>query len=175
MTPEQQSILTLIAVSIAGLSLLISLFSLGWNVYRDVVLKARVKIRFNLSQIHHQTFPKPIDTLILSATNMGPGQIKVMMIQLRITTWWRRLIRRTKNSVMIHDYENPLSGKLPARLDAGSGIDLLIQYEKGCFFSKDFTHIGLSDSFGRVNWAKRSEVEEAREAYLNRFEKKKDE
>jgi hypothetical protein len=169
MTSEHQLVLTIIAVSIAGLSLLISAFSLGWNVYRDVVLKARVKMRFSLSHIHHSTFPKPIDSLVLSTTNMGPGQISLSMIQLRAAPLWRRLLRKTKHAVMIHDYQNPLSGQLPAYLDVGERIDLLIRYERDCFLSEDFTHIGLSDSFGRIHWASAKDVKQARKAYQKKF------
>lgn len=171
MAAEQKHILTMIAVGIAGLSFILSIFTLGWNVYRDIVLKARVRVSFGLSELHHPTFPKPIETLILSATNMGPGQIRASMIQLRIAPLWRRILRKTKHAVMLHDYENPLSGKLPARLDVGEGVDLLIRYETDCFLGKDWTHIGLSDSFGRVHWAKPSEIKKAREAYQKKFGK----
>ena len=171
MTPKQQLIYIAIAVIISGLSLLISVFSLGWNVYRDVVLKARVKMQFSLSKLHHPTFPKPIDSLILTATNMGPGKITFNMIQLRVVApWWKRLFCRAKNAVMIPDYENPLSGMLPVKLDVGEKIDLLLKYKKDCFLDKDYTHIGLLDSFGRVHWASASEVKEAREKFRKFFE-----
>jgi hypothetical protein len=70
---------------------------------------------------------------------------------------------------MIHDYQNPLSGQLPAYLDVGERIDLLIRYERDCFLSEDFTHIGLSDSFGRIHWASAKDVKQARKAYQKKF------
>lgn len=163
MTPQQQFVFTLAAVIVAGLSLLISVFSLGWNIYRDVILKPQLKVRFSLSDVIHPTFPKAITSLILSATNLGPGQIKCSLIQLRVAPFWRRLFRKTKHAVMIHDYENPISGKLPAKLEVGEGVDLLIRYQEDCFLGEDYTHIGLSDSFGRVHWASPSDVAKARQ------------
>lgn len=175
MTPDQQLLFTLGAIIIAGFSLLVSAVALGWNIYRDIILKPRLKMRFSLSVIHHQTFPKPITTLVLSATNMGPGQIKCSMIQLRTAPLWRRIIRKTKHAVMIHDHENPLSGQLPARLDVGEGIDLLIRYNAECFLSEDITHIGLSDSFGQIHWAARKDVKRARKSFQRDFGDKKGE
>jgi len=157
---------------IAVVAIVISAFSLGWNVYRDVVLKARIKIKFSLSDLLHPTFHKPIIYLVLSAINIGPGKVKVCIIQIRKAQFWRRLLRKTEHAILIHDYENPISSKIPADLDVGESVDLLIRYEQDCFLEKDFTHIGISDSFGRVHWASHSDVKKAKKQYLERFGKK---
>jgi len=166
------TVLPLLPIGISLLALCISVLALGWNIYRDVVLKPRLKTRFSLSTIHHSTLPQPFETLVLSATNFGPGAIKCSMIYLKVAPLWRRLLRLTRLAVLFHDYENPLSGKLPTSLEVGEGVSLLISWREDCFLGEGYTHIGLCDSFGRVHWAPPKHVRKAREAYQKRFGKK---
>src|SRR5438309_11493257 len=94
------------------------------------------------STINGAGFDEPYETLALSAINFGPGAITCSMIQLKQAPIWRWLLRKTKHAVLIHDYENRLSGQLPRKLEVGEKIDLLIRWERDCFLSKPFTHIG---------------------------------
>jgi len=73
---------------------------------------------------------------------------------------------------MLHDYSNPLSGKLPARLEVGETIHLLIPYDEDCFLREKDTHIGLSDSFGRVHWAPARDVTKAKREFRKDFKTK---
>lgn len=43
--------IALIAVAISILSLVVAAFSVGWNVYRDVILKARLKVSVGVSVV----------------------------------------------------------------------------------------------------------------------------
>ena len=169
MTQVEEFTFAVWALIIAGLSLIISVFSLGWNVYRDVILKPRLKLRFSLSTLFHPTFSEPITSLILTATNLGPGSITCGMIHLKTAPFWRRVIRRTKHAVLLHDYQNPLSANLPAKLQIGEKIQLMIPYEKNCFLCEDVTHIGIADTFDRVHWAPARDVRKARKDYRRDF------
>jgi len=42
---------------------------------------------------------------------------------------------------------------------------MLIRYKRDCFLKGDSTHIGLSDSFGRIHWASKKDVKKARQAF----------
>jgi len=165
------TVLRLLPIGISLLALCISALVLGWNIYRDVVLKPRLKMRFSHSHIHHSTFSQPFETLVLSATNFAPGAIKCTMIYLKDAPLWHRLLRLTRLAVMFHDYENPMTGKLPTSLDVGEEVSLLIDWREDCFLGRGFTHIGLCDSFGRVHWAPPKDVRKAREAYQKCFGK----
>jgi len=167
MTPE--IIIKFAPIGISILALCVSGISIGWNIYRDIVLKARLRVSFSLREIMGPSIPMPIKTLMLSATNFGPGHIRCCMIQLRTAPLWRKLMRRSKRAVLLHDYTNPLSGKLPSRLEVGDTLDLLIPYDKDCFLREQCTHIGLSDSFGRVHWAPARDVPEARQEFKKDF------
>ncbi len=158
-----------IAILISCASILIASLSLGWNVYRDIVLKAKLKVRFMIGLITHPTFNEPLERLIISATNFGPGKIKCAMLFIKSSSLWKKITKKTKLAVLIHDYTDPLSGNFPCELDIGDGRDFLLKFDKDCFLSKDWTHIGIKDSFSRIHWAPRKHVKEAQKSYLEKF------
>ncbi len=81
------------------------------------------------------------------------------------------LLRKYEGGFLIHDYENPLSGQLPQRLEVGENIDLLFPLDDKCLLTQTITHIGIRDSFDRVHWASHKDVKEAiklfKEKYIN--------
>ena len=60
-------------------AVLISFLSLGWNVYKELRLKPRVKVFVErLGQVpvnKGAVLPTPLDTFGLSAVNFGPGEV----------------------------------------------------------------------------------------------------
>jgi hypothetical protein len=158
------------AIAISILSLLVSGVSLGWNIYRDVALKGRLKVYFGVRLLitPGQQAPPP-EFLMFSSTNHGPGSVKVEMLVLKNSSWWRRLLRKTKHAVLTHDYTNPLSGRVPSSIAVGDTLQLVMTYDNDCFLGHDWSHIGISDSFGRVHWAPLSHVNEARARFKKDF------
>lgn len=161
----------IIALLISILSLAVAALSLGWNIYRDVILKPKLKIGFGVKEIISPSLAEHLTKLILTATNFGPGRIKCSMIELRNAPLWRRVLRKTRQAIIIHDYQNPMSAQLPATLEVGDKMDLILPYDKECCLSKPFTHIGLSDSFGRIHWAPTRDMRRAKEHYQKDFAK----
>lgn len=158
-----------IAIVVSVMSLSVAALSLGWNIYRDVVVKAKVKVTFGVRVIIHASMPERPTFLNISLTNFGPGVVTLSMIQMKNAPLWRRLLRKTEHAIIMHDYENPLSGKLPKRLEVGERLDLLLAYSKECFLRANCTHIGVSDFFGRVHWAPRSHLRKAKQDYAKAF------
>lgn len=69
--------------------------------------------------------------------------------------------------MLMHDYEDPLSGALPTELDVGGKVDLTFRHSADIFILKpDFTQIGISDPFGAVHWSSRREYKRVRQLYL---------
>lgn len=157
----------IVALAMSLTALFISGANLGWNIYKEIGLKARLRLKFNLSGIHHETFPEPLTRFVFSVTNMGPGKIKINMIHLKDARWWRRLLRSEKCAIVIHDYEHQLGGKLPSDLEMGDRMDLTFP-EDISFMEKSFTHIGIADSFGRIHWASSRHMTKARKALEKR-------
>lgn len=154
------------ALGISILALVLSGTSLGWNIYRDVILKARVRVRFQISEIHHPTFSKALSRICITVTNFGPGKVKCEMIVYKKTSLLRRLRRKAEQGIIFHNYIDPLSGKLPTVLEVGERLHLPLPYTQDCCLGNGTTHIGISDSFGREHWAPRSSVKRARKQFL---------
>lgn len=153
-TAEIAIIISIISVTIAGLSL-------GWNIYRDVVLKAKIKINVGVRTIIQHGNPARPKYVNITATNHGPGSVTLSMVQMKDSSWWRWLLRKQKYAVIIHDYKNPLSGQLPHRLEVGEKLELLFHYNADCMLKEGWSHIGISDYFGRTHWAESKQVKEA--------------
>lgn len=92
------------------------------------------------------------------------------MVQMKDSSWWRWLLRKEKYAVVIHDYTNPLSGQLPYKLEVGAKFDLLFPYDAKCMLKNGWSHIGISDYFGRTHWAKSKQVKEAINKWKKDFE-----
>ena len=161
-TAELAIIISIFSVAIAGLSL-------GWNIYRDIVLKAKIKMSFGIRTIVQHGIKDRLEYVIITATNHGPGSVKLSMVQMKNSSWWRWLFRKEKYAVIIHDYTNPLSGQLPHKLEVGEKIDILFPYNAECMLKNGWSHIGISDYFDRNHWAKLKQVKEAVEKWEKDF------
>jgi hypothetical protein len=148
---------------------LIACLSLGWNIYRDVVLKAKVDVSFAIVTLIHPSSPTKPQYLNLKVVNFGPGPVTVSMICAKNTSLWMRLRKRTKRAVITADYTNPLSAKLPAKIEVGDKIELLLPYDKDCFLRHPFTHVGVNDYYGRRHWAPKGELKKAYETWKKDF------
>ncbi|MFH0772572.1 MAG: hypothetical protein V1933_08140 [Candidatus Omnitrophota bacterium] len=161
-----------IALTVSIISLFLAALSLGWNIYRDIVLKPRVKISFGVRTLVHPSIEGRPEYLVISATNFGPGNINLSMIQMKYSGFWLWLFRKSQYAVIIHDYKNPLSAQLPNNVKVGNKIDLLLPYNQECFLSAPCTHIGLSDYYGRIHWAPKKDIKQAKKKYKKDFNNK---
>ena len=161
------------AVLVSILSIVIATFALGWNIYRDIVLKPRLKVRFSISFILHGSYESP-NKLSISATNFGPGKVKCIGIRMKVAPLWRKILRKCKYAIISPDYNDPYSTKLPCELDVGDTCDLFLPFDKNCLLAEPCTHIGINDTFGRIHWAPKKDILNAREKYKKEFGKNKD-
>lgn len=163
----------IIAIIISCFSITIAALSLGWNIYRDVILKPKLKVSFKIGEIIWEGQKESIEKIILSVTNLGHGTIICSMIHWKNTDIYKQLMQSSTAGVIIHDYENPMSGKLPCKLDVGEKNDYLFSIDKECILEKGVTHIGMRDSFGRIHWAPKIHVKEVMNKYNNIYKNKK--
>jgi hypothetical protein len=112
----------------------------------------------------------PVDEhfLIVSATNMGPGQVTLTGIHLR-PPWAciKKIFKRAKWGYLLADYRNPLSAKMPCVVDVGERKNFFLVYNRDCFLKekKKYERIGILDSFGRIHFASRKDYERAQEEF----------
>ena len=161
-----------IAILISCISLAAAFFSLGWTVYRDVYLKARLRINFMLGILHHETFSKPVWRYSIGVSNLGPGKINLQSIFVQDYSLWKKITRGIRYAHIMYDFKSPLSGRLPYILDVGQRLDLSFDPEDCKFLDEGYSHIGLTDSFGRLHWCRKRDYIEAVKAYREKTWKK---
>ena len=126
-----------------------------------------------MSDVIGERITNPVSYVFITGTNFGPGEINCQMIRGKDATFWKRITGKNKFFTVIHNYKNPLSGQLPKKLAVGERIDLLLLYDESdkCILKKNFTHIGISDSFDRIHYAPSKDIKKAKEQYDKDFAK----
>ena len=161
-TAQLALIISIISAAIAGTSL-------GWNIYRDIVLKAKVVVTAAIKNLYIEGQPRSPDFIGVTATNHGPGNIILQSIILKDTSLLKRITKKERHAIVLHDYTNPHSGNLPVTLEVGQSVDLFLSFNDNCFLKEDMTLVGVSDSFGRTNWAHKKSMKVLREKWLSSF------
>ena len=157
-----------VSLIISFFSLIVSLIALAWNIYRDIILKPRLKVQISVSHLIGEAIQRETH-VVVRATNLGPGTIYCTLVVIKNESLWRRLIRRMEWAVIIPNYKHPMNSRLPAKIDVGDTISLLFTYNKECFLSQKFNHVGINDSFGRTHWAMRSDFKQAVKIFKKDF------
>jgi hypothetical protein len=157
-----------LAILISSCSAVVAAISLGWNVYRDVVLKPKVVVKFYVGDVFVDGYDNLPTYLILEATNHGPGNINLSMIRMKNSSIWKTLTKSIVNGVTFPDI-NPLGDQLPAKLEVGDKIQMLFEYNEACLLKSKMNHIGIGDSFGRVHWAPKKDMAIAQQRYNKDF------
>lgn len=152
---------------ISGISAGVAFLALGWNIYRDIILKPKIKVRLQISEILTPGDPQEErDTKVdFTATNFGPGT--VILQGIRVKT--KKFLRKTKEGILFHDFADPLSRQFPCKLEIGEKGIFLLPYRKGRFLKDDFTKIGIWDSFSRIHWVPKKDIKRVKESYLKDF------
>jgi len=158
-----------IALLVSIASALIASLALGWNIYRDVVLKPRVNISFAIVFILHDSMPDRPRYMNIEGTNFGPGAVTLSSIVVRDAKLWRRIVRKIRYAIITPDYTNHMSGRLPAKLEPGEKVDLLLPFDRECLLGHEFTHIGLTDYYGRKHWSPRTDYRRAKAEWDKEF------
>ena len=158
-----------IAVLISVVSLVIAGLALGWNIYRDVVLKARLRVRFAVVDVVQPELGHLGTYLNVTGTNFGPGVLTISMVWGRSTTLLQRLTGNRKMWIVPNQSPEMPGTPLPAPIDVGRKVEAYFPYEAGCLLSQRVTAIGLTDSFGRHHRASKKDIKHAMERYTKDF------
>lgn len=149
-------------------ALVISAFSLGWNVYRDVIRKPKLRVSFGIKRIASNG--QLGDELIsLSGTNCGPGEICCTGVVITKDSIARRLKRQWRLGFGVPDFSHPMCHKLPRRIDMAEEVNLVFPLSAECVLAYRPSRIGISDSFGRVHWASERETREAVATFVKKY------
>ena len=160
-----------LALGLSILSLCVAALSLGWNIYRDVILKPRLKVSIARIIVASELAENSVQ-LMISGVNFGPGKIRLNIIRFMHSSLLKKVVKKWKHGVLIHDYRNPISGQLPITLDVGEKLDLIFAWNEENICSTNPSHIGIADSFGRTHWAPRKELKKAIKSWKRDFASK---
>lgn len=156
-----------IAIIVSSISAAIAFLTLGWNIYRDIGLNPRISVRFNVVFLPNFTGKQKF--LSISGSNLGLVPTKVNGINLKEQSFLRWLLKKTRYAAVNPDFENPLSEKLPKKLEGGDEVQLYLPCDENCFLKEHWSHVGLQTSFGKTYWAKPRDVNSARKLWLENF------
>jgi len=151
---------TWVPVVISFSALLVSGFSLGWNVYRDVILKPRLRVGFGVKRLAVEG--KLSDRfLTLTAVNMGAGQVSCLGITVKkVSRKW--LKKKVVEGYVVPEFNHPYAThKLPHKLNMAEQIDFYFTLKDDCFLAFKPTHVGIYDNFGRTHWASKEQTARA--------------
>lgn len=82
------------ALIVSILSLMISLGGLAWNVWSKFIFpKARVRVSFQVMTAYGVDARPQLTRMSLSATNFGPGQVRMHMAVVRVSKGWFRKLQ----------------------------------------------------------------------------------
>ena len=144
------------ALLISILSLVVSFVALGWTIYRELALKARVKTSLSIGEWHTPAGSQK--KIIITASNLGPGPVQIQGFTVGDPP-------RGKLPVNCHilpiEWEHPINTRLPALLNVGQTLSLVVKCESDSFLAAGASRIGLKDSFGRTHWTPRRDGQNA--------------
>ena len=155
---------------ISVFALVISGFSIFWNIYRDLILKGKIMTHIQISTIIQpgRNLGSFID---ITGVKHGPGPITCESVFIKYSLW-QRLKGKKKYGFIMSDYNNPLSGKLPKKLEVGEKITILNLHKENAFLADKPLRVGFKDSFGRLHWASKKNLRQAIKDYLKDFPEK---
>src|SRR5436309_1740684 len=128
-----------IALCVSIFALIASFLSLGWNIYRDVVLKPRLKVAFGIKSMVREAQEGRLSEmgpsfLELNGTNHGPGEVVCNSAIVKPYSFFRSLFAEFPYGFIKNpDFSHPLCFRLPCRIAVGDRVSIIFAYNRECF------------------------------------------
>lgn len=161
-----------IAIVISTLALAVSTFSLGWNVYKEIGLKARVKVGISVVEEVWNQGKSREKWIMIFAVNFGPGPVILTSLAVK-RTWWNRKVAGGRDGSIIAESGPRWSSTFPIKLDVGQEARFSVPYNENSFLRFKSARVGVRDSFRREHWARRKLLRRVEADYRRDFEPKR--
>jgi len=157
-----------VAIFLSALSLAVSFTALGWNIYKELGLKARIKVAVSVIEMIYAEHREK--RVMFYVVNFGPGAVFVTSLTLK-KSWWqrRRSEYKTKFYSLIAEDRTASWDSLPIKLDVGQQGRFVVPYDAECFLKEKHSRAGVMDSFERYHWARRKRLRRAEKQYEKDF------
>jgi hypothetical protein len=153
-----------VTLAISILSLVLGATALGWNIYREVVLRGQVKTTLAIGEWHSPG--GVIKEMYITAANRGPGPVQLQGFTIDAP-------KDTNFDVRYHvlpvEWEHPMTTRFPRMLAVGEEARLVVKYCPELFLAGGATRVGLTDTFGRTHWTPRRDGRRALEQFKKDF------
>jgi hypothetical protein len=151
------------ALVLSLLALVVSAFSLGWNIYRDIILKPKMKVEFGIrttfGTAHDGTLVQSgAPFIMLSGTNHGPGDVVCIGAVVRRFSFLRSVFQEFPYGFLMVDHEHPYCSPPSQRLAVGEQVKMIFPHARHTFLGMSPNRVGIRDSFGRTHWARRNDL-----------------
>jgi hypothetical protein len=183
MQPEAALTTADYALFISGVSALISIMALLWNVWQKYLfVKPSLQVAFGIFSVLERQPGAEVATrsdrelLSLMVTNLGPGPVILYacVVKLKADLWKRgrylilNPIHGDPTSSSLKSL-GPFSGGLPGKIDAGEMKSFYFPYDKDCCLRRGVYRVAITDTYGRYNWCRRRDVKKADASYRKDF------
>ena len=151
---------------ISGGALLVAAFALGWNVFRDVIQKPRLRVRVGHHSIVQQGVGVLAEVVSVDVVNLGPGPATASSIFARDYTGFLGRFAQDRGGLHLIPMQVHGSGSsLPCRLEVGERRSFFGTWGEGSLAAEDFTHLWVIDTLGRRHKAPKKDVRELQRAW----------
>ena len=152
---------TILSISVGSLAM--SCLALGWNIYREILLRPRLRVRMSLGCLAHMKgSPSPMlftneqdlagpdeatvgqQFIVISVVNLGPGSVEVHSIP--------AIGQRKGNFSLVPDMKDLTFSRLPAKLTHGETANFKVAPTEATFLLDSVRRLGLRDQYGRMHW-----------------------
>lgn len=150
------------------IALILAIFTLGWNIFRDVVNRNRVRVTGLIGPLVGPA-DKTTDHchIVITAVNCGPAPNTLSGISLQKSKFGKR----PEYAFALEDWKNPHSARFPHTFGVGEQAQYIFPFNKGCLLKMEPTKIGLWDVFGKTHWMNRRVVKRMVGAWQKEFQK----
>jgi hypothetical protein len=155
------------ALIISILSMLVALTSLGWNIYKEIALRARVGVSVGVGDQHFDGKSRG-KLILVEVVNRGPGPVQITGTSVHST---RRFFQATDDHLYLPlpIFDHQLATRLPADLGVGQRAHIVLAYNEECFLRSNRVTVVVTDSFGRYHRPRRGSLRIARAEYEKDF------
>lgn len=147
-------VLSIVSVLVAGMSL-------GWNIYKEIGLKAKVEISLQIMKLVTPGVKVEGEFLVLSATNFGPGIVNLKTVYGRRRSFKNWISGKNKAFLFRWESSQPQFGTLPCKIEVGDELKLFFSMEIArALIEYEINEVGVCDSFGRTHFVPKKQIGE---------------
>lgn len=150
------------------IALVLAIFTLGWNIFRDVVNRNRVRVTGLIGPLVGPG-DKTIGQyyIVITAVNCGPASNTLSGLSLQKSKFGKK----PENAFVLEDWKNPRSARFPHTFGVGDQAQYIFSFNQDCFLKMKPTKIGIWDVFGKTHWMKRRLVKRMVGTWQREFQK----